>query len=487
MMSRSHGGPRHSSTGALLIEVVALVPLLILLFACPNLPLLAHAFQFYKPVSPRVGIGALLNHNLIETTCSTSRKLPRPTSTDSRQIAECHQTISKSSIWTRSAARLGAASSANEEKEEEEVIGEKADLNSPQVFATGYSSNPDLHTALQQAVSSALAALPPLDPDVPNDGVGIDLAFVTASSLYSASPATIVPAVLGMASVYGSGVDKLVGCTSGGMISSVSNAADANVDTDMSGPGRGRSDNREDASSTSAVAPVRECIPVETEGILGVSVTLALLPDVDVSTFHVLSEDVPDDVGRITTREWNIAVGLRSYADTDDKRTAEPIFMLLPSPAFQSDLDELLHGLSVHHPKASIIGGIASTVSSLSRAQLFRYDSSEPNALNILGDGCVGVVMNGDIKIETVVAQGAKPVGGIYRVVSAQESTIRAIMLDEEATKEDDEASDALAGHEEEEDDEEEMDAKAKAQAAYSKAAIPKPVLAGTSDKRDLS
>mmetsp|Transcript_20918 Transcript_20918/g.45604 ORF Transcript_20918/g.45604 Transcript_20918/m.45604 type:complete len:1053 (+) Transcript_20918:262-3420(+) len=454
----SHDGQHHLRAAAIV--------LLILLFVCSNSHFSAQAFQlqlrdvgFLRGVENKC---ALLNHNLIET----------------RQIRSENIGRNEGRIRTRSATKLGSASSAIEEgnrEEEQQGSAGKADPKAPQVFATGYSNDPDLHTALQQAVNSALAALPAPDPDAPSDGVGIDLAFVTASSLYNASPATIVPAVLGMASVYGSGIDKLVGCTSGGMISSVVKASDgdgADSAAGVSQRGRDSSGNSEDA------AAVRECIPLETEGILGVSVTLALLPDVKVSTFHVLSDDVPDDVGRITSREWNNAVGLTGYAGTDDERAEVPVFLLLPSPGFQSDLGELLHGLSVHHPNASIIGGIASTVSSLSRAQLFRYDAAEPNAQNILGDGLVGVVMNGDIQVETMLAQGAKPVGGIYRVVSGQESTIGAIMLDEEATKEDDDAADALAGEEEEDDSEGEMDAKAMARAAYSKAAIPKPVLA---------
>lgn len=164
----------------------------------------------------------------------------------------------------------------------------------------------------------------------------------------------------------------------------------------------------------------------------------------------------------------------------DDKEDDEPVFMLLPSPAFQSDLDDLLHGISVHHPKSSVVGGIASTVSSLSRAQLFRYDSTDPNAQYTLGDGCIGAVLNGDIQVSTMLAQGAKPVGGIYRIVSGQDSTIGAIMLDEEATKEDAEAAEDLKddADEDEGDEDDLLDAKAKAKAAYAKAAIPKPVLA---------
>lgn len=206
------------------------------------------------------------------------------------------------------------------------------------------------------------------------------------------------------------------------------------------------------------------------------------MPTKYVQTFHVLSEDVPDDVGRVSTADWNNAVGLRDMNDSNggDKNDDEPVFMLLPSPAFQSDLDDLLHGISVHHPKSSVIGGIASTVSSLSRAQLFRYDSADPNAQYTLGDGCIGAVLNGDIQVSTMLAQGAKPVGGIYRIVSGQDSTIGAIMLDEEATKEDAEAAEVLKdGADEDEGDEDDLlDAKAKAKAAYAKAAIPKPVLA---------
>ena len=167
-----------------------------------------------------------------------------------------------------------------------------ASANLPQVFATGYSNNPDLYTALQQAVNAALAALPPL-----HGGVGgaddsqqqlatrgqsdakIDLAFVTASSLYNASPATVVPAVLSSASVYGQGIDKLIGCTSGGTISSVV-GAEGGEDGAASAGNKGEG-SPEDA--TAATAAVRECLPVETEGVPGVSVTLALLPDVEIS------------------------------------------------------------------------------------------------------------------------------------------------------------------------------------------------------------
>lgn len=157
----------------------------------------------------------------------------------------------------------------------------------PQVFATGYSNNPDLHTALQQAVNAALAALPPLNSGADalatrgRSDAKIDLAFVTASSLYNASPATVVPAVLSSASVYGQGIDKLIGCTSGGTISSVVGAEGG--EDGAAKAGNNMVEGSAEDATAAATAAVRECLPVETEGVPGVSVTLALLPDVEVS------------------------------------------------------------------------------------------------------------------------------------------------------------------------------------------------------------
>lgn len=193
-------------------------------------------------------------------------------------------------------------------------------------------------------------------------------------------------------------------------------------------------------------------------------------------TFHVLGDDVPDDLGRVPTPMWKRAVGLNGFMDENEPSAAKPAFFLLPAPSFQNDLDDLLTGISFNFPGATTFGGIASTVSSLSRARLFRYDAKDPQGITTVADGCVGVAMVGDVEVKTMVAQGTKPVGGIYRVVTGKESTIKAIMLDEAAT---DEANAALEQLEEEDEEEEESsDKNAIAAAAYAKAIIPKPPLA---------
>jgi hypothetical protein len=119
----------------------------------------------------------------------------------------------------------------------------------PQIFASGYSQAIEMTTALQEAVDMALEALPSAALDK------IDLAFVSVSSLYdgNASPSDVVPTVLEAAP----GIQNLIGCTSGGFISSL-----ANLDHTQDSPA---------------------CRPIEREGVPGVTVTLMVLPDVSVT------------------------------------------------------------------------------------------------------------------------------------------------------------------------------------------------------------
>jgi hypothetical protein len=124
----------------------------------------------------------------------------------------------------------------------------------PQVWSTGFSPKSDLLEAIQEATDIALEGLP-------KNGAKIDLAMVTISSLYDGqtSPSVVVPAVLSSAATYGAGIQKLVGCTTGGIISSSRNEYYGMSAEDISA-----------------------CVGIESEGIPGVSVVLALLPDVQL-------------------------------------------------------------------------------------------------------------------------------------------------------------------------------------------------------------
>ena len=69
------------------------------------------------------------------------------------------------------------------------------------------------------------------------------------------------------------------------------------------------------------------------------------------------------------------------------------------------------------------------------------YSQSRGGQDVCFADGCVGVGLAGDIAMQSMTAQGAKPVGGIYQILKGQGSSIQIIVLDERATdalKEDD-------------------------------------------------
>ena len=235
--------------------------------------------------------------------------------------------------------------------------------------------------------------------------------------------------------------------------------------------------------------------PIECESLPAVSVTLASLPDVTISTHFWEEAPEFDSIHNDDVSTWKEQMGLHS-ADDDS------IFMIVPSPAFQNELSDLLSGLHVAFPRGRTFGGIASTVSSLSRARIFAH-SVEKGSPAIYGSGCVGLVLSGDVTVDCMIAQGAKPVGGVYRVVAAgnagnkngnnkpgsleeegNRSTISAIVLDEVATAAlEEEDEDGLEEEEEEEDDnmkslDEKELKRAKLAQDYAKARIPKPPLA---------
>jgi indole-3-glycerol phosphate synthase len=328
----------------------------------------------------------------------------------------------------------------------------------PQVFSSGYSTKGNLVEALQEAVQMAVEGLPTSGG---GDNVDIDLGLVFVSSLYDVGthpPATtVIPTILeAVREAYpGGALQELIGCSAAGTLGSA---------YEMDGP-----------IISNMVATT------ELEGIPAVTLTLAMLPDTQVSTFCV--SDVPDDVGSLPVATWQRAVGLPSWllktdaADDDDKSTADddaPVVLLLPSPAFATELDDLFRGLETYLPAdTTILGSLASTVSSLSRAKVYQYSAS--GGSGCYGDACVGVALKGDLQVQSFTAQGAKPVGGIYQIVKGEASTVQVIVLDETATE-------ALGEDEEEEEEEDEeaepLDARAQMQQAYAKAHIPKPTLA---------
>ena len=370
-----------------------------------------------------------------------------------------------------------------------------ADEKEPQVMSSGYSQSIDLIEAIEEAVKMALEGLPPLSS---GEKAQIDLAVISVSSLYDGSGAgsastasSVIPTLLNAAKGYGSGIQHVIGSSSGGVIGS-------RIITDFNSIADEKDGNEgDDKDSDGEKAPQSAaCRPLEQEGVPCVSVTLCILPDVSVETFHVTSDEVPENWDRLGAKEWKQSIGWTtptndaSAEENDDNDDLDAVF-LLPSPAFSKELEDLLGGMEMHlastkstSERPTIFGAVASTVSSLSRARLFRYDCLDPDGVQAAAGGCVGVKFSGDIEVRTVVAQGAKPVGGVYQIIKGQDSTISTVALDETATElikqaEEEDGYDI----DDADDDNDEIDLstgdrKAQMAALYAKARIPKPVLA---------
>lgn len=132
----------------------------------------------------------------------------------------------------------------------------------------------------------------------------------------------------------------------------------------------------------------------EAEGMTALSVTAAVLPDVEIRPVRIEPETIPGlDVSPAV---WRNVVGV-------DGSGAGWSFVLLADP-FTSRVEELLQGLDYAYPDAPKIGGLASASQSPGGNSLFLNEGR-------FRDGAVGVALSGNCRMDTVVAQGGRPVG----------------------------------------------------------------------------
>jgi small ligand-binding sensory domain FIST len=140
----------------------------------------------------------------------------------------------------------------------------------------------------------------------------------------------------------------------------------------------------------------------ELEFVPALSITAASLPGVEVSTFHLERDALPDlDGGQAAWREL-----------LDVPADPMPHFLLFADP-YSFDPRDLLMGLDFAYPGSAKLGGLAST---------------EPSAL-FVGDatfdsGLVGVALSGAIAVDPIVAQGCRPLGEPHTVTAARQNLI---------------------------------------------------------------
>ncbi|WP_293135426.1 FIST N-terminal domain-containing protein [Microcoleus sp. bin38.metabat.b11b12b14.051] len=222
-------------------------------------------------------------------------------------------------------------------------------------WVSALSTRPSLESALREVVEQADRQL---------DGPA-DLALIFISSAFASEYSRLMPLLQELLPV-----PAILGCGGGGVI----------------GTNRGG-------------------MTEEVEGAPAVSLSLARLPSVNVRTFHVSGEELPDLDSPPDT--WVDLLGVPAEE--------EPQFIILADP-FSAKINDLLQGLDYAYPGAPKVGGLAGGDGSRGAALFCDYQ--------LYREGTVGVALSGNIVLETIVAQGCRPIGHPYRVTEGERNIL---------------------------------------------------------------
>ncbi|WP_293136340.1 FIST N-terminal domain-containing protein [Okeania sp. SIO3I5] len=146
--------------------------------------------------------------------------------------------------------------------------------------------------------------------------------------------------------------------------------------------------------------------PEEVEQQTAISLSLAHLPEVTVKAFHISAGQLPDLDS--SPDRWCNLIGVPT-AD-------EPQFIILGDP-FSGKINDLLQGLDYAYPNSPKVGGLASSGVNGQNAGLFCEN-------RLYQEGTVGVSLSGNIILETIVAQGCRPIGQPYRVTEGERNIV---------------------------------------------------------------
>ena len=148
---------------------------------------------------------------------------------------------------------------------------------------------------------------------------------------------------------------------------------------------------------------------LEVEQRPAVSVTAANLPDVTLVDFHLESDQLPDlDAA---PEAWETIMKVT--------RDQDPQFVVLADP-FSFQVPNLLLGLDYAFEKSPKIGGLASGGQQHGMNGLFIGDQTHQS-------GAVGVAMYGNIAVDTVVAQGCRPIGKPMRITKSNRNLLEEV------------------------------------------------------------
>jgi small ligand-binding sensory domain FIST len=150
----------------------------------------------------------------------------------------------------------------------------------------------------------------------------------------------------------------------------------------------------------------------EIEGEPALSLTVAQLPGVKLSPFHLPPNQLPDPDS--PPQKWIDAVGV----DPQDN----PQFILLADD-FSARINDLIEGLDFAYPGSVKVGGLASTPTMGKQSGLFFYSDQMPDYPRA-PQGTIGFALSGNLVLETIVAQGCRPIGSPYRIQESERNII---------------------------------------------------------------
>jgi len=131
----------------------------------------------------------------------------------------------------------------------------------------------------------------------------------------------------------------------------------------------------------------------ELENQAAITLMAALLPDVELHGVHLEHQVTPPTYAERSL--WLGALGLDALA---------PQCMLLLADPFSFTTESFLKGLDRHFPQTVKFGGLTSGMEQPGMPCLLLNEK-------VYSSGCICLTMSGDIAVDTIVAQGCRPIG----------------------------------------------------------------------------
>lgn len=161
----------------------------------------------------------------------------------------------------------------------------------------------------------------------------------------------------------------------------------------------------------------------EVEDEPALSLTVAKLPGIQLTPFHLASDRLPDSDS--PPQSWIDRVGVEPQN--------HPQFILL-ADTLSGGINELIEGLDFAYPEAIKVGGVASVPVTGNQTGLFFHSDRHPH-LPRAPHGTIGLALSGNVVMESLVAQGCRPIGQPLRIHEGERNIILSVTeLDSDST-----------------------------------------------------